>query len=73
MGNQPWPQFQNGIRERPIDKLSQFIKANKGYHDAYVITCSKSSLRPLRQKVKATCENDGRLFTSRIYSRTVSL
>ena len=21
MGNQPWPQFQNGIRERPIVKL----------------------------------------------------
>ena len=23
MGNQPWPQFQNGIRERPIG-ISQF-------------------------------------------------
>ena len=42
MGNQPWPQFQNGIRERSIaeDQLHDFLINGRYYCKKY---CSHSS------------------------------
>ena len=56
MGNQPWPQFQNGIRERSIEVQSnlhkfigQFLTGQKG--SPFVRMSSGLASSPYRKKI----------------------
>ena len=53
MGNQPWPQFQNGIRERSIDTYSSALRA-------LASTCDFGQLKDqlIRDKIVCGVQNN---------------